>query len=515
MKKEKALVVAALCLLTFLCLAESKTNQVPVRVAEQKEEPSIGGGAVDAGKVDAGRESVEDEEVAENQDACGETDISLGEASDDAGRLFYLALAYEFGDHGLNQDCARAMLLYREAAKAGSTSAMVNLGHMYKEGIGVATNNARAFYWFKKAADAGDPVGIHQVALAKAFGLGVERDFPEAKILLLRNSAYEPSASWLRSFIKDQDVTRSLVLAVEERDDRLAALSCAERYGNEDAAEFDMLYSARYYGAYFYGKDFLVSSHAFVQRDESRESESRIRDLLEAGLETNVNAVVELARACANPSNRAQNLAFSEKLYHYLVYEIELHDKKLRKELESEYKSLKNEMIAFTYTRDRALNGEIDAMAELGRRYLEGRGVSYNYPFSIIWFKSAVKAQLQSESEKLQTARAAQKQGDGEQGKEERGLWNRIVRFAKNNWRTAITAIVVAALLWTIYWFICFVVRKIRDWRANRRFNAIISDEIVIDGIEDADSDVEKDVDIEEEDPPFPPPPDVKTREDV
>lgn len=413
-------------------------------------------------------------------------EVALGESENEADRLFYLALAYQYGDHGLTRDYAKAMQLYREAAEAGSVSAMANIGCMYRYGKGVATNDTRAVFWFKKAADGGDPLGIHMLALAEAFGIGTERNLMVAKYRLLSNSGHAPSAEWLRKIVKDQDITTGFELAVEEHDERIAALECAERYGNEKYVEFDLCKSARYYGAYFYGKDYIVSSRPLSRRDENGLPDSKMHKLLASGPATNVSAVVELARAYANPCFGMQDLTLSEMLYYHLLNEMNLSDEVLRKELEKEYAALKSEMIAVVYVRDKAMNGDINSMADLGRRYLEGKGVSYNYSESIAWFRAAIEAQRQATH-----------------GVQEQGFWSKASLFVKNNWRMAVGAVIGGALGWLLFWLAGLFIRKISDWW--RRIKMEIHEEVDANPGEESEIDEGRsDVNLDEYDDPMP-----------
>ena len=475
MKNSKEVVVSlmavALCSLPSYGIAEGVTNIVPnCANAQNGEMATVGRGP--SGVVEVPEEVEDGATERELRNECGDTDISLGESVNEADRLFYLALAYQYGDHGLNQDYANAMRLYREAAEAGSASAMANIGCMYRYGEGVATNSTRAVHWFKKAAEAGDPLGIHQLALSEAFGIGVERDLMAAKYLLLSNGNYPPSTEWLRALVKDQDITSGLALAVEEHDDRIAALECAERYGNEYSAEFDQCNAARYYGAYFYGKDYIASSRPLQRRSEEGLSNSRLRELLEVSLNTNVQAMVELARAYANPNHRMQDLAFSEMLYFHLLKELNISDDVLRKELEGEYVALKSEMIAVVYIRNQAMNGDINSMADLGRRYLEGKGVSYNYSSSIAWFRAAIEAQRQTT-----------------QGVQEEGCWSKASLFVKNNWRIAVGAVIIGALGWLLFCLAGLFIRKISDWWRWRRIKVGIHEEIGANPGEESEDD--------------------------
>ena len=70
---------------------------------------------------------------------------------------FYLAQRYENGDGGVEQDGARAMELYHEAAeKRGNSEAMNKLGTIYRLGeLGVERDRTRALNYYRSASDAG------------------------------------------------------------------------------------------------------------------------------------------------------------------------------------------------------------------------------------------------------------------------------------------------------------------------------------------------------------------------
>lgn len=478
-----SVMVSALFVLPLVAVAESESAKNSNCINAQ-----------DVDDLTIGRESsrgVEAEEVGDGAPEGGaecqweNADIALGESTSEADRLFYLGLAYQDGDHGMNQDYGTAMRLYRKAAEAGSAEAMANIGCMYKYGMGVVSNSIRAAYWLTKAANAGDSFGSYQLAISKAFGIGVERDLSGAKYLLCSNTNYAPSAELLRTLVKEQDITSALALAVEVYDDRGAALECAQRYGNKYSAEFDQCNAARYYGAYFYGKEYIVSSRSFSRREEDGLTSSRLRELVNTGIDTNINSIVELARGYANPRCRMQDLALSEMLYHHLLNELSIPDEVLRNELGNEYAALTNEMIAASYILNQAMNGDVNSIVDIGRRYLEGKGVSYNYAESIAWFKAAVEAKQQAVH-----------------GVQEEGFWSKVSLFAKNNWRIAIGAVIGGALGWLLVWIAGMLIEKLRDWwrwRSDRKgtcearsINASGRDQSDLEGINAALSEYDK-----------------------
>jgi len=72
---------------------------------------------------------------------------------------------YELGRaYAANQQAPEAMAAWRKAADKGSTSAMVELGVLYGTGAGVAKDEAQARKLFERAAEAGNPRGVSNLA---------------------------------------------------------------------------------------------------------------------------------------------------------------------------------------------------------------------------------------------------------------------------------------------------------------------------------------------------------------
>jgi uncharacterized protein len=75
---------------------------------------------------------------------------------------------------------AEALALYRKAADAGNAVGMNNLGSLYEKGLGVTKDAAEAARWYQKAADAGNALGMRNLGLLYENGLGVTKDAAEA-----------------------------------------------------------------------------------------------------------------------------------------------------------------------------------------------------------------------------------------------------------------------------------------------------------------------------------------------
>lgn len=73
-----------------------------------------------------------------------------------------------------------AVRLYNLAADAGHTLAMIDLGHLYRDGRVVMWNDGEAVRLYRKAADAGDALGMVDLGRMYENGRGVAKDDAEA-----------------------------------------------------------------------------------------------------------------------------------------------------------------------------------------------------------------------------------------------------------------------------------------------------------------------------------------------
>jgi uncharacterized protein len=103
-------------------------------------------------------------------DVKGVADVA---PSDIATAIKYCAVAakssrramYQLGRaYAANRQLPEAMAAWRKAADKGSTSAMVELGVHYGTGTGVARDEAQARKLFERAAEAGNPRGVSNLA---------------------------------------------------------------------------------------------------------------------------------------------------------------------------------------------------------------------------------------------------------------------------------------------------------------------------------------------------------------
>ena len=103
---------------------------------------------------------------------------------------------YELGRaYAANQQMAEAMAAWRKAVDKGSTSAMVELGVLYGTGAGVPKDEDQARKLFERAAQAGNPRGISNLAALSGAG-GAPSDPAKARELLGRAAETNPEAQY-------------------------------------------------------------------------------------------------------------------------------------------------------------------------------------------------------------------------------------------------------------------------------------------------------------------------------
>jgi TPR repeat protein len=94
--------------------------------------------------------------------------------------LYQLGRAY-----ATNKQVSEAASAYRKAADKGSTSAMVELGVMLGTGAGVPKDEAQARKLFERAAEAGNPRGVTNLAAISNTG-GAPADPVKSRAMLMR-----------------------------------------------------------------------------------------------------------------------------------------------------------------------------------------------------------------------------------------------------------------------------------------------------------------------------------------
>src|SRR5207253_3746300 len=133
-------------------------------------------------------------------DVKGVTDVAT---SDIATAIKYCAVAgksqrramYQLGRaYAAKGQMTEAMAAWRKAADKGSSAAMVELGVAYGMGIGVARDEAQARKLFERAAEAGNPRGVSN--LAALGGGGAPADPARSRELLGRAAETNAEAQY-------------------------------------------------------------------------------------------------------------------------------------------------------------------------------------------------------------------------------------------------------------------------------------------------------------------------------
>lgn len=135
---------------------------------------------------------------------------------------------------GVRQDFAVAAQWYRRAADAGLARAQANLAMMHLRGQGLEVNPAQAAFWFLAAAQQGHVVAQYNLGLMHLRGLGVEKSEVKAIAWLYRasKSGHQKSIETLSRIVADnaeQNKAAAKTVSLEdlqksnEEDDEAAA----------------------------------------------------------------------------------------------------------------------------------------------------------------------------------------------------------------------------------------------------------------------------------------------------
>jgi TPR repeat protein len=90
--------------------------------------------------------------------------------SGNAYAMMILGVMYENG-LGVNKDTAKALQLYQKSASLGYSDSMSYVGWMYLKGAGVPENGNEALVWYKKAGNAGNVVAMRIVGDIYSHGI--------------------------------------------------------------------------------------------------------------------------------------------------------------------------------------------------------------------------------------------------------------------------------------------------------------------------------------------------------
>jgi TPR repeat protein len=126
-----------------------------------------------------------------------------------------IALTYEYGHHGVENDVIAAALWFKEAAEEGHIEAMSELGLCYELGCGVEQNDEEALDWYTKAANLGHIISKFSVGEAFEEARGVPQSDEEACMWYYR-AALAGDEDSKKSLRRLYDIARIVVPGVTD-----------------------------------------------------------------------------------------------------------------------------------------------------------------------------------------------------------------------------------------------------------------------------------------------------------
>ena len=90
--------------------------------------------------------------------------------------------------NGTEDERARSIALFREAAELGNSSGMRNLAYCYAIGLNVEKNKKKGAELYTKAAEMGNARAACNIGVMLDYGNGVEQNFEEAFLWYLRSA---------------------------------------------------------------------------------------------------------------------------------------------------------------------------------------------------------------------------------------------------------------------------------------------------------------------------------------
>ena len=180
-------------------------------------------------------------ELAEKGDAVAQSNL---------GQL------YRDGE-GVARDDALAAEWFRKAAEQGDAAAQNDLGSLYSAGRGVRKDDAEALRWYRKAADQGHSSGQFNLGLAYDYGRGVAQDSKEA--MRWYRKAADQGNAWAQTnigffYYRGNGVSRDYAEAMRwyqkaaAQGDDVAWRSIGDVYRNGEGVTRDYGQAAAWYG---------------------------------------------------------------------------------------------------------------------------------------------------------------------------------------------------------------------------------------------------------------------------
>jgi len=150
----------------------------------------LGGVALSVSHVLDSRDDGGNEQALASPVVTTESNALLQAAQAGDGEAQYrLAKSMLYDSSRGREGAAEAVGWLRRAAEGGHTGAMVQLGKLYRTGLGVLQNFDLTLDWLRKAAEGGDAEGMLELGRLYRSGTGVKQDLVEAYVWFNRAAA--------------------------------------------------------------------------------------------------------------------------------------------------------------------------------------------------------------------------------------------------------------------------------------------------------------------------------------
>ena len=160
---------------------------------------------------------------------------------DDAEAIRNLGCYYYKGSHGLQQNHAKALELWHQAADLGSASSYFNIGNSYLQGNGVERDENKAYHYWELAAMGGDVDARHNLGIFEGRVGNMDRKLKH--LMVAASCGYKESLNEIKQMFMDRDATKDdYAKALRSYQAYLVEIKSPQR---DEAAAFDENY--KYY----------------------------------------------------------------------------------------------------------------------------------------------------------------------------------------------------------------------------------------------------------------------------
>lgn len=270
------------------------------------------------------------------------------------GRAYHSEGSYRF-----------AINAYKKAADQGYSSALSNLGDMYRHGHGVEKNLQKAAKLYRQAADQGDAVAQYYLASSYRNGEGVQVDYKQSAIWLSKSAVsglisaqYQLGNTYLHGWGVDKNPETAVLWYQKSADQghMSAQFELAKAYQNGSGVFPDTEIAQKWYGksAAQGLREAQFNLGELISKDAKNYCTKVVLDALDDGSEDDYEAeLFTIYVAECQSENR-----FAEK--------------------------------ALGWFKKAAIQGHAESQIQLGIRLKRGDGAKQDYVEAVSWFQKAV-----------------------------------------------------------------------------------------------------------------------------